>query len=175
MRLDGGGMGGAAGFDRIRINGALAENPVVVHQSAGLDNAFLHPHKLFADDMALQFGFADRFERFEKFPFAMRNIDHPGPKRSESAFDEFGFALAHEPGVDVNAAHPRGSQRPQAERKGHGRIDAAAHKEEHIAVADALPDLILDERDTLPRIPVFLAAANVEHKVFKYAGALGCV
>src|SRR6202795_1912574 len=154
MRLDGGGMGGAAGFDRIRINGALAENPVVVHQSAGLDNAFLHPHKLFADDMALEFGLADRFERFEKFLFAMRNIDHPRPERAESAFDEFGFALAHEPGIDVNAAYPRGSQRPQTEREGDGRIDAAAHEEEHIAVGDTSPDLVLYERYSLPRIPV---------------------
>ena len=53
MGLDGGRFRGAAGFDRVGINGALAQNPVAVEQAARFDDALLNPHELLADDVAL--------------------------------------------------------------------------------------------------------------------------
>src|SRR5262249_60926353 len=56
MRLDDGGFSRASGFDRVRIDRALAENPLLVEQVARLDDAFLHAHELFADDVPLLLG-----------------------------------------------------------------------------------------------------------------------
>src|SRR5580658_8921088 len=69
MRLDDGGFFGSAGFDGVGINSALAENPVAVQQMAGFDDALLHTHELFADDVALVFRVADAGERSEKLRF----------------------------------------------------------------------------------------------------------
>ena len=108
----------------------------------------------------------------EKFLFAARDFDHARAQLAESAFDEFRFAFAHQPGIDVNAAHPLGPERAQTERESDGRIDAAADEKKHVAVADALANLVLDERDTLARVPVLRAAADVEDEVLEDAGAL---
>src|SRR5216684_3177435 len=50
MGLDEIGLGRAAGFDGVGINGALAENPVAVQEVSGLEDAVLHGDELFADD-----------------------------------------------------------------------------------------------------------------------------
>ena len=44
---------GAAGFDGVRVDGALAENPALVEQVARFEDALLHAHEFFADDVAL--------------------------------------------------------------------------------------------------------------------------
>ena len=99
MRLDEGGLGGAAGFDRVRIDGALAENPVLVEQAARFDDALLHAHELFADDVALALRLADARERLEKLLFGVLHGD------ARHAADEFGFAFAHQAGIHIDAAH----------------------------------------------------------------------
>ena len=104
--------------------------------------------------------------------FAAGDLDHARAELREGALDELRFAFAHEPGIHVNAAHPLGPERAQAEREGNGGIDAAADEKEDVAVADALPDLVFHQRDALARIPVFLAAADVEDEVFENARAL---
>ena len=56
-------------------------------------------------------------------------------QRFEIALHELRLALAHQPGIDVNAADPVG---PSARRHRvicHRRIDAAADEEKYIAVA----------------------------------------
>ena len=56
MGLDELGFGGAAGFDGVGINGALAENPVPVEEVLALEDSLLDVDELFADDVALVFG-----------------------------------------------------------------------------------------------------------------------
>ena len=117
------------------INGSLAQNPVPVQQMARFDNPFLHAHELFADDVALLFRLAHRFERREKLLFRVLDRDHARAERVEHAADELRFSFAHQAGIDVDAAHAVRAQRAQAQREGHGRIDAAADEEKHVAVA----------------------------------------
>ena len=57
--LDDGGFFRPAGFDGIRIDGALPENPMTVQQVMRFDDAFLHADKFLADDLALFFRIAD--------------------------------------------------------------------------------------------------------------------
>ena len=78
---------------------------------------------------------------------------------------EIGLALAHQAGIDVDAAHALGAQRAQAEREGDGGIHAAADEEEDVAVAGALADLLLDQRDAMARVPVRHAAADAEDEI----------
>ena len=63
MRLDQRRLGRAAGFDGVRIDGALAQNPMLVQQAARFDDALLHAHELLADDVALLFRFGDAGQR----------------------------------------------------------------------------------------------------------------
>ena len=53
MRLDDGSFFRAAGFDGVGIDRALPQNPVAIQQVPRFDDAFLHAHELFADDLAL--------------------------------------------------------------------------------------------------------------------------
>ncbi len=96
----------------------------------------------------------------------------PAPSCAEGSLDELRFALAHEAGIDIDAAHPRRPECAQAEREGDRGIHAAADEKEYVAVADALTNLVFDERDALARIPVFRAMADVEDEVFEDARAL---
>src|SRR6266852_5972514 len=53
MRLDEIGLGGSAGFDGVRVDGALAEYPAAIEIVLAFKNALLDFNKLFADDVAL--------------------------------------------------------------------------------------------------------------------------
>ena len=99
----------------------------------------------------------------------------PAPERVEHLPHEFGFAFAHQTGIHVDAAHAFGAQRPQAEREGHRRIHAAADEEENVAVAHRAPDVLFDQRNAMARVPVLLAAADVEQEIRQNAVAFGGV
>ena len=112
-------------------------------------------------------------ERLEKLLLrSARSRPRRAPSCCEGALDELRFALAHQAGIHINAAHASGAQRAQAERERDRGIHAAADEEEDVAVADALPDLLFHQRDPLARIPVFRAAADVEDEVLENARAL---
>ena len=53
MRLDEIGLGAAAGFDGVGVDGALAQNPAPVEVVLAFENALLHLDELLADDVAL--------------------------------------------------------------------------------------------------------------------------
>ena len=55
MGLDEIGLGAAAGFDGVRVDGALAQNPAAVEIVFAFENALLDLDKLLADDVALLF------------------------------------------------------------------------------------------------------------------------
>ena len=78
---------------------------------------------------------------------------------------EIGLALAHQAGIDVDAAHAIGSERARAQREGDGGIDAAADEEEDAAVARGLADLLLDQRHAMPRVPIRQAPADAEDEI----------
>src|SRR5437868_6073328 len=67
MGLDQIGSSGAAGFDRVRIDGSLAQDPVAVEKMAAAQHALLHGDKLLADDVALLLRIANAGQRIEKF------------------------------------------------------------------------------------------------------------
>ena len=96
----------------------------------------------------------------------------PEPNRRKRTLDEFGLTFAHEAGIDVDAAHARRAESPQTKRERDGGIDPAADEEEDIAIADRAADLLLDQRDATPGIPVLFAIADIEDEVFENARAL---
>src|SRR5208283_6163394 len=53
MSLDDRRFGRAARLDRVWVNGALPQDPILVQQVARLDHALLDAHKLLADDVTL--------------------------------------------------------------------------------------------------------------------------
>src|SRR4030088_205004 len=69
---------GAAGFDGVGVNGALAENPMAIEEMAGFDDAFLYEDELLADYVALFFGLADVVERVEELQFGYFDRDRIG-------------------------------------------------------------------------------------------------
>ena len=78
---------------------------------------------------------------------------------------EFGLAFAHQPGIDVGRMHPIGPKRAEAQRAGDRRIHAAAHKEEHVAIAGHGANLILHGLNLTRRVPIALASADVEQEI----------
>ena len=72
---------GTARFDGVGINRSLTKNPVAVEQPAILDDALLHPYKLLADDVALQLGFANMFQRPKELVFAVFDAYEPEPEK----------------------------------------------------------------------------------------------
>ena len=131
-------LGRAAGFDRVGIDGALPENPVVVQEVVGLDGALLHPNELLADDPPLLFRIRDAAQRRQEL--AARVLHHEGAAAvPENAAHEIGLALAHQAGVHVDPPHPLAAERAQAEREGHRGIDAAADEEEDVAALRPSP------------------------------------
>src|SRR5581483_6875344 len=151
--------------DRVRIDGALAQDPVSIEQVARLDDPLLHTHELLADDVPLLLGITGGGQGRQKL--LLRVLDRHGARAKpvEHAAHEIRLPLPHQAGVDVNAAHASGRQRAQTERVGDGGIHAAADEEEHVAVADAIANSLFDLRDTVSRIPVWRAAADAEYEV----------
>ncbi len=92
-------------------------------------------------------------------------------RHARQARHEFGFALAHEAGIDIDAAHALGAEGARAQSEGHGGIDAAADEEEDVARANAIADLLLDGRSAMARVPILHAAANAEDEVRKILDA----
>ena len=105
----------AAGFDGVGIDGALAQNPVAVEQVARFDDALLHAHELLADDVALLLRIAHAGERRQELLLGVLDRDRARAQRVEHAAHELGFAFAHQPGIDVDAAHARPA--PSARRQ----------------------------------------------------------
>src|SRR5690242_5996987 len=66
MGLDEVGLGAAAGFDGVGVNGSLAENPASVEIMFAFENALLDLHKLLADHVAFLLGVGDACERGEE-------------------------------------------------------------------------------------------------------------
>ena len=113
-----------------------------------LDDALLHPHELLADDVALLLRVAHVRQGVRNCSSACFDRDRARAQAVEHAADELGFALAHQPGIHVDAAHAVRAQRPQAERESHGGIHAAADEEEDVAIARRLADLALRSSGT---------------------------
>ncbi len=75
MGLDQIGFGGAAGFDGVRVDGALAQNPAAVEESCcGFEDPLLHLDEFFADDVALLFGIDSAFERGEELRLGVLHL-----------------------------------------------------------------------------------------------------
>ncbi len=108
----------------------------------------------------------------EELALAVSDIDNSRAQLAEGSLDEFRFAFAHQAGIDIDAAHARRPEGAQAESKGDGGIHAAADEKEDVAVADALANLVFDERDALTRVPVFRAVADVEDEVCENSRAV---
>ena len=159
MRLDDGGLFGAAGFDGVGVDGALAEDPVLVHQAARLDDALLHAHEFLADDVALLFGIGDAAQRAQELLFGVLH------REARHAPDKIGFSLAHQAGIDVHAANAVMAQRARRQGERHAGIHPAADEEEDVAIAHALADLLLEHGHPVAGIPIFPAAADAEEKV----------
>src|ERR1022692_1564407 len=159
VRLDDGGLFGSAGFDGVRIDGALAENPVAVEQMAGFDNALLHAHEFFADDVAFPLGVAHPGERAQEPIFGGLH------REAGYAAHGIGFALAHQAGIDINSLHTFRAEGALAERAGDRGIDPSADEEENIAIADALANFVFDLGHAMERIPIAPAIANAEQEV----------
>ena len=107
MRLDEIGLGGAAGFDGVGIDGALAENPVAVEKMPGLEDALLHVDELLADDVALLLRLGDAGQCAQELPAASSTVNASAPSEWNRFADEFGLAFAHQAGIDVDAADAR--------------------------------------------------------------------
>ena len=150
---------GAPRFDGVGIDGALPQDPMLVQQAARFDDAFLHPHELLADGVAFLFGIGDSGQGREEL---LLSVLHANPGH---AANEIGFTLAHQAGIDVNAAHAFGTQSAGAEAERDGGIHAAAHEKEDAAIAHTLADFALDHRDAVARIPIGRAAAHSEDEV----------
>ena len=141
---------GAAGLDEVRVQRALDEE-LGLDQPAGvlLEDA----DELVADRLALGLRVGDAGEAGEE---ALAGVDvdqldaHRPPERLG---DLLALALAHQPGVDVDARQLV-ADGPVHERRGDRRVDAAGQRAEHPAVADLgadAGDLLVDDRRHRPR------------------------
>src|SRR5579884_478170 len=106
MRLDQIRLGGSAGFDGVRINRALAQNPVAVQKVLRSENALLHADKLFADGRALLLRIDDAGKGRQELVFGMIYQEVLGAQLPKDAFDKIGLVLAHEAGIDVDSVNP---------------------------------------------------------------------
>src|SRR5277367_5208055 len=138
MGLDEVGFGGAARFDGIRIDCALAENPLSVDEVAGLQEAFLNLDELFADGEALGLGLMQACEGRHEFRFGVLDLEMSGTQRGEYSADELGLIFSHEACVDVQSIDALGTQRAEAKCVGDGGVNAAANEEENVAVSGSL-------------------------------------
>ena len=146
--LDHSGLRRAAGFDGVRVDGALAEDPVLIEQVAGLHALLLHPHELLADDPPLLFRVARPRPAPPRKRLLASSTVEGAAAVAENAAHEIRLALAHQAGIHVNAARAVRAQRAQAEGECHRGIDAAADKEEHVPAA-ATSRILSSMRGTL--------------------------
>ncbi len=165
MGLDDIRAGGAAGFDGVRVDGSLPQDPSAIEKMAGAQDAVLNRNELFADDVALFLGIADAFERAQEFAGGVFHMKCFGTELFEQAADVGGFALAHQAGVDINPVNAFGAERSEAESVGDGRIHAAAHEEENVAIAGDRPDLCFQRADAVFGIPVLHASTDAENEI----------
>ena len=111
-----------------------------------------HADELLADRLALRLRLGDAGQRVEE-PVPRVDVDQLDAQVAPERLDHLiALALAHQPGVDVDARELV-ADRPVHQRRGHGGVDAAGQPADHPAVAhlraDQL-DLLLDDRRHLP-------------------------
>ncbi len=132
-----------------------------VDQAAGvlLEDA----HEQLADDLALLLGVGDPAEALEE-ALAGVDVDELDAQVAPERLDDLRrLALAHQPGVDVDAGQ-LGADGPVDERGGDRGVDPAGQAADGPAVADLGPhglDLRVDDRRHRPRRA---AAAHVEQE-----------
>src|SRR5690242_19392100 len=175
MGLDEFGLGGPARFNGVGVNGALAENPAAVQEIFRLENAPLNAHELFADDVALDLWLDRALKSAQELFGGILNRDGARAQGLEVSAHEFGFALAHQAGVDVGSMHTVRPQRPQAQRVGYRRIHAAAYEKENLPVFRDRADLILDCLHLTSRIPILDASTGPEYEISENLRPAGSV
>src|SRR5580658_9805688 len=104
--LDEIGFGRSAGFDGVRIDGALAQNPAAVEIALGFKNPLLHFDEFFADYMPLLLRLDGVTEGGEELRLGMLHLKMAGAKRGEVCAHEICFSFAHQTGINVSAVDP---------------------------------------------------------------------
>src|SRR4051812_21418934 len=92
-------------FDRVRVDGALPQNPVAVEEMFGLEDSFLYLHELFANCPALFLGVVQPMESCHELGFRPIDKKAPSAKFRKSVLYKLSFALAHQTGIDIDAEH----------------------------------------------------------------------
>ena len=96
----------------------------------------------------------------------------PCAELREGALDEFGFAFAHQAGIDIDAAHALGPRARRQSVKATVESTPPLTKKKTLRSPTRCADLFFDQGDALAGIPVFLAAADVENEILENARAL---
>ncbi len=173
--LDEIGLGGSAGFDGVRIDGALAENPAAVEEALGLQNPLLHLDELLADDVALLFRFDGALQGVQELRLGVLHLKAAGAQRGEVGADEIGFSFAHQAGIDVGAVNAVRAQAVEAQSEGDGGIDASADEEKDAAAGGGFANPGFQSLNLAGRVPVAGAAADAKHEIGQDPRAGGSV
>ncbi len=147
-------LGGTAGFNRVRVNGPLPQDPVAGEELLAFQNPFLHLDEFLADDVALLLGVESVFQRAQELRacgFYAEGL-RPCAQIHEWAADELRLPLPHQACIDVGAMHALRSQRLQAEGgRRRWKSDASADEEEDAAARSRRrADLFLKRADLFP-------------------------
>ena len=148
MRLDERRFARAPGLDRVGIDRALTEQPFAARKIR--EHVVFHRQKRGANLLSLGLGIrlaADRRQKLRR-RIAQPDILEAGLLVGRHHIGR--LVLAHEPGIDIHAVHAILPQRIRAQFVGDGRVNAAAHEEQHLlGRPDGRANVGLDRLDRL--------------------------
>ena len=116
-----------------------------------------HADELAADALALQLGVGDALRLVEEALLRVDLDEVDAELALEDLLDLFSLVLAHAAVVDEHASKLL-ADRHVEQNGADGRIDAAGHRQQHLLVADLLPDcldLLLDVAFRRPLLAEF--------------------
>lgn len=167
VALDDGGIGAAAAFDDVGVDGALAE-VVDVADFGGF--FFEDADEFFADDFAFALGVGDAGEFAEEAVFGVDADEVHGEGFFEDALDHVAFVFAHQAVVDEDAGELVADGFVN-EDGGHRAVDAAGEGADDFLVTDGLADFGDFGVDEGVRGPVGLEACSAQEEVLDDLGA----
>ena len=107
-------------------------------------------------------------ERAEELLACLLDTEVAAPEALEQACGRIAVSpFAHQAGIDVIAADALLAERSKAQCIGDGRIHASANEEKNVPIAGHLANPLLNEWNTMPRVPVRCAPGNLEEEVGK--------
>ena len=168
VRLDQVGFLGAAGLNGVGIDSALPQDPIAIEIMPTLQDALLHGDKLLPDNRALGFGITHGIQLGEKLLARVIDIERARGEGLKDLAHKVGFAFAHQAGVDVGGVHPFRPQRPQADRVSDRGVHSARGEEEDRALSGNLPNLLFHHRQLVRGLPILVATANIQNKIFEH-------